>query len=60
MTHAENVLPDEVEWFADQFKKMVEHVESFIRGKSDVVRNALICMISEAVSYTHLTLPTKA
>jgi len=34
-------------WFAQQFDALAANVESFIRGKSDVVRIALICMLAE-------------
>jgi MoxR-like ATPase len=34
-------------WFAQQFDALAANVESFIRGKSDVVRMALICMLAE-------------
>jgi MoxR-like ATPase len=34
-------------WFAQRFEELTESVESFIRGKSDVVRMALVCMLAE-------------
>ncbi len=34
-------------WFADRFDALAANVESFIKGKTDVVRMALICMLAE-------------
>ncbi|WP_318241407.1 AAA family ATPase [Cellulomonas avistercoris] len=34
-------------WFAEQFDALAANVESFIRGKPDVVRMALVCMLAE-------------
>ncbi len=34
-------------WFAEQFDALARNVESFIRGKTDVVRMALVCMLAE-------------
>ncbi len=34
-------------WFADNFVKLQGNVESFIRGKTAVVRMALVCMMAE-------------
>ncbi|UZN02542.1 AAA family ATPase [Cellulomonas sp. S1-8] len=34
-------------WFAEQFDALAANIESFIRGKSDVVRMALVCMLAE-------------
>ncbi|MEV4509134.1 MoxR family ATPase [Dactylosporangium sp. NPDC049525] len=34
-------------WFAERFERLAANVESFIRGKSDVVRMALVCMMAE-------------
>ena len=34
-------------WFAEQFDALAGNVESFIRGKPDVVRMALVCMLAE-------------
>lgn len=34
-------------WFAEQFDALAANVESFIRGKSDVVRMTLVCMLAE-------------
>jgi MoxR-like ATPase len=34
-------------WFADRFGKLQANVEGFIRGKSSVVRMALVCMMAE-------------
>jgi MoxR-like ATPase len=39
--------PDQIHWFVEQYRRLTAHVEGFIRGKSDVVRTALLCMISE-------------
>ena len=34
-------------WFAQRFDELSGNVESFIRGKPDVVRMALVCMLAE-------------
>ena len=34
-------------WFVQRFEELTNSVESFIRGKSDVVRMALVCMLAE-------------
>lgn len=34
-------------WFAEQYGKLVDNVEQFIRGKRDVVRKAALCLIAE-------------
>jgi MoxR-like ATPase len=34
-------------WFANNFSALQHNVESFIRGKSSVVRMALVCMMAE-------------
>ncbi|WP_273651240.1 AAA family ATPase [Cellulomonas fimi] len=36
-----------VEWFAERFEALVGNVTSFIRGKDDVVRKAVLCLCSE-------------
>jgi MoxR-like ATPase len=36
-----------VEWFADRYARLVDNVELFIRGKSEVVRAALVCIFAE-------------
>ena len=36
-----------VDWFAQRFAGLAGNVESFIRGKPDVVRSALVCMLAE-------------
>ena len=41
------VSADQIEWFVDQYRRLTTHVEGFIRGKSAVVRTALLCVISE-------------
>lgn len=38
---------DRARWFEDQFIRISENVETFIRGKSSVVRLALVCMMGE-------------
>src|SRR6478672_7696350 len=43
----QEVSADQIEWFVDQYRRLTAHVESFIRGKSQVVRTALLCVISE-------------
>lgn len=37
----------DVEWFAEMYEKLVANVEIFIKGKTDVVRKAALCLISE-------------
>src|SRR6476620_4932380 len=34
-------------WFAENFAKVQNNVETFIRGKSSVVRMALVCLMAE-------------
>ena len=34
-------------WFAERFDALAANVESFIRGKPDVVRTALVCLLAE-------------
>ena len=34
-------------WFTQRFEQLSSNVESFIRGKHDVVRMALVCMLAE-------------
>ncbi|MEN3362699.1 MAG: MoxR-like ATPase, partial [Mycobacteriales bacterium] len=34
-------------WFAQRYEELARNVESFIRGKPDVVRLALVCMLAE-------------
>jgi len=36
-----------VEWFADRYARLADNVELFIRGKSEVVRAALVCIFAE-------------
>jgi MoxR-like ATPase len=36
-----------VEWFAQRFGDLARNVESFFRGKTRVVRTALVCMLAE-------------
>ncbi|HLL64458.1 MAG TPA: MoxR family ATPase [Micromonosporaceae bacterium] len=40
-------LAGQVHWFAQRFDGLARNVETFIRGKSDVVRMALVCMLAE-------------
>ena len=41
------VTTDRVEWFASTYHRLVENVASFIRGKDDVVRRAVLCLCAE-------------
>jgi MoxR-like ATPase len=34
-------------WFAERYNELAENIESFIRGKPEVVRMALVCMLAE-------------
>jgi MoxR-like ATPase len=34
-------------WFAEQFDRLAANIESFIRGKPEAVRRALVCMLAE-------------
>jgi MoxR-like ATPase len=36
-----------VEWFAEHYEVLARNVETFIRGKPEVVRAALVCMFAE-------------
>jgi MoxR-like ATPase len=36
-----------VNWFAQRFEDLARNVESFIRGKPEVVRMSLVCMMAE-------------
>jgi MoxR-like ATPase len=38
---------DQVEWYAERFEALVSNVTSFIRGKDDVVRKAVLCLCAE-------------
>jgi MoxR-like ATPase len=38
---------EEVRWFSEQFENLVANVASFIRGKTNVVRLALTCILAE-------------
>jgi MoxR-like ATPase len=40
-----------VEWFADRHAALARNIESFIRGKSEVVRAALVCLFAEGHLY---------
>src|SRR4029450_2969793 len=42
-----NGFATQVEWFAGRYEALARNVESFIRGKPEVVRAALVCMFSE-------------
>jgi MoxR-like ATPase len=37
----------QVTWFAERYEELVGNVGSFIRGKTSVVRMALVCMLAE-------------
>jgi MoxR-like ATPase len=36
-----------VDWFAQRFEDLARNVESFIRGKPEVIRMSLVCMLAE-------------
>ena len=36
-----------VEWFAHRYANLTRNVESFVRGKPDVVATALVCLLAE-------------
>jgi MoxR-like ATPase len=36
-----------VNWFAQRFEDLARNIESFIRGKPDVIRMCLVCMLAE-------------
>jgi len=36
-----------VEWFAHRYTNLTRNVESFVRGKPDVVATALVCLLAE-------------
>jgi MoxR-like ATPase len=38
---------DQVAWFAERYEDLVRNVGSFIRGKTSVIRTALVCMVAE-------------
>jgi MoxR-like ATPase len=40
-------LAGRVNWFAQRYEDLARNVESFIRGKPEVVRMALVCMLAE-------------
>lgn len=46
MTSQLNASPAAVARFAAQFERLTANVESFIRGKTEVVRTAAVCMIA--------------
>jgi len=39
--------PEDVAWFADRYEALLRNIETVIRGKSDVVRLALVCLAAE-------------
>ena len=39
--------PQEAEWFGAAFERLQQNVESFVRGKTGVVRLALVCLTAE-------------
>ena len=41
------VTGDQVNWFAERYDQLVRNVEGFIRGKTGVIRTALVCMLAE-------------
>jgi MoxR-like ATPase len=42
-----SALAGRVNWFAQRYEELAANVESFIRGKPDVIRMALVCMLAE-------------
>lgn len=36
-----------VDWFAQRYESLVRNIETFIRGKPDVIRMAVVCMLAE-------------
>jgi MoxR-like ATPase len=40
-------LAGRVNWFAQRYEELARNVESFIRGKPEVIRMALVCMLAE-------------
>ena len=47
MTSLDRPANDRIEWFARAFSSVQGNIEQVIRGKSDVVRRALVCFFSE-------------
>ncbi len=39
--------PSRVEWFAQRYADLSRNVESFVKGKPEVVRTALVCLLAE-------------
>jgi MoxR-like ATPase len=44
---AEQGAVSRVEWFSHRYTNLARNVESFVRGKPDVVRTALVCLLAE-------------
>ena len=42
-----NGAAGQVEWFAERYEMLARNVETFIRGKPEVVRAALVCLFAE-------------
>ncbi len=42
----DNASAAEISWFADKFEKLTANVETFIRGKAELVRTAAVCVIA--------------
>jgi MoxR-like ATPase len=47
MDSSGNGAAGQVEWFAEHYEVLARNVETFIRGKPEVVRAALVCMFAE-------------
>ena len=47
MDSSGNGAAGQVEWFAERYEVLARNVETFIRGKPEVVRAALVCMFAE-------------
>ncbi len=43
----ETATAAEVAWFAECFDRLIRNVETFVRGKTDVLRLTLVCMAAE-------------
>jgi MoxR-like ATPase len=42
-----SVLAGRAAWFAERYNELARNIESFIRGKPEVIRMALVCMLAE-------------
>ena len=44
---SERVSPSRVDWFAHRYAALARNVGSFVKGKPEVVRTALVCLLAE-------------